>query len=238
MTFPTTPDEAQSRPNETRTLPPVAVEGANYLGQAFLWMFAGLLLTAAVTGVTYGNQTIQAAVIDLWLPLLIGLFVLVLGIQFAIARVPATVSLGLFFVYAAALGFVMAVIVAQYELPSVGAAFLSASAMFGGAGIYGVVTKRSLAGIGGMAGMAIWGLFVAIIVNTFLGSDTIGFIISIVGVILFTILTAYDTQRISSGQLVAQTGSVEKAAILGAVHLYLDFINLFLFLLRLLGNRR
>jgi hypothetical protein len=89
-----------------------------------------------------------------------------------------------------------------------------------------------------MAVMAVWGLFVAIIVNVFLGSDTIGFVISIIGVILFTILTAYDTQRISSGELVAQTGSVEKAAILGAVHLYLDFVNLFLFLLRLLGNRR
>ena len=237
MTFPTTPDEAQARPDEAQTQPAVALEG-NYLGQAFLWMFAGLLLTAAVTGLTYNNQTVQEAVIDLWLPLLIGLFVLVLGIQFAIARVPATVSLGLFFVYAAALGFVIAVVVAQYELPSVGAAFLSASAMFGAAGIYGVVTNRSLAGLGAMAGMAIWGLFVAIIVNVFLGSSTIGFVISIIGVILFTILTAYDTQRINSGALVAQTGSVEKAAILGAVHLYLDFVNLFLFLLRLLGNRR
>jgi FtsH-binding integral membrane protein len=217
---------------------PSAALAAGFLSQAFLWMFAGLLLTAAVTGVVYGNETVLDAVLGMWLPLLIGLFVLVLGIQYAIPRVPATVSLGLFFVYAAALGFVIAVIVAQYELPSVGATFLSASAMFGAAGLYGVVTKRSLAGLGAMAGMAIWGLFVAIIVNVFLGSSTIGFVISIIGVILFTILTAYDTQRISSGALVAQTGSVEKAAILGAVHLYLDFVNLFLFLLRLLGNRR
>jgi hypothetical protein len=217
---------------------PTAAEATGYLGQAFLWMFAGLLLTAAVTGVVQGNQSVLEQVAELWLPVLIGLFVLVLAIQWAIPRVSPTISLGLFFVYAAALGFVMAVIVSAYELPSVGVAFLSASAMFGAAGLYGVVTKRSLAGLGAMAGMAIWGLFVAIIVNVFLGSDTIGFVISIIGVILFTILTAYDTQRISSGALVAQTGSVEKAAILGAVHLYLDFVNLFLFLLRLLGSRR
>jgi FtsH-binding integral membrane protein len=217
---------------------PSAELATGYLGQAFLWMFAGLLLTAAVTGVVQGNQGVLRSVAELWLPILIGLFVLVLAIQWAIPRVSPTVSLGLFFVYAAALGFVIAVIVSAYELPSVGVAFLSASAMFGAAGLYGVVTKRSLAGIGPMAGMAVWGLFVAIIVNVFLGSDTIGFVISIIGVILFTILTAYDTQRISSGALVAQTGSVEKAAILGAVHLYLDFVNLFLFLLRLLGNRR
>lgn len=230
MTVPTTSPELEARPT--------AVAATGYLGQAFLWMFAGLLLTAAVTGVVQGNETVLRGVTELWLPILIGLFVLVLAIQWAIPRVSPTVSLGLFFVYAAALGFVIAVIVAQYTLPSVGAAFLSASAMFGGAGLYGVVTNRSLAGLGAMAGMAIWGLFVAIIVNMFLGSDTIGFVISIVGVVLFTILTAYDTQRISSGALVAQTGSVEKAAILGAVHLYLDFVNLFLFLLRLLGNRR
>ncbi|MCI0581973.1 MAG: Bax inhibitor-1/YccA family protein [Chloroflexi bacterium] len=217
---------------------PTAAEATGYLGQAFLWMFAGLLLTAAVTGVVYGNDAVLRQVAKLWLPVVFGLFALVLAIQWAIPRVSPTISLGLFFVYAAALGFVIAVIVHAYELPSVGAAFLSASAMFGAAGLYGVVTKRSLAGLGAMAGMAIWGLFVAIIVNMFLGSNTIGFVISIVGVILFTILTAYDTQRISSGQLVVQTGSVEKAAILGAIHLYLDFINLFLFLLRLLGNRR
>jgi FtsH-binding integral membrane protein len=217
---------------------PIAVAGTSFLGQAFLWMFAGLLLTAAVTGVVQANESVLESVAELWLPILLGLFVLVLGIQYAIPRVPATVSLGLFFVYAAALGFVIAVIVSQYRWPSVGVAFLSASAMFGAAGLYGVVTNRSLAGLGAMAGMAIWGLLVAIIVNVVLGSDTIGFVISIVGVVLFTILTAYDTQRISSGALVAQTGSVEKAAILGAVRLYLDFVNLFLFLLRLLGNRR
>ena len=76
------------------------------------------------------------------------------------------------------------------------------------------------------------------IVNFFLGSDLIGYMLSIVGVIIFTILTAWDVQRISSGQLVQQLGSVEKAAVIGALHLYIDFVNLFLFLLRLFGDRR
>jgi FtsH-binding integral membrane protein len=89
-----------------------------------------------------------------------------------------------------------------------------------------------------MAYMAFVGLFVALIVNFFLRSDVFGYILSIAGVIIFTVLTAWDVQRISSGQLVQQLGSVEKAAVIGALHLYIDFVNLFLFLLRLFGGRR
>jgi FtsH-binding integral membrane protein len=110
--------------------------------------------------------------------------------------------------------------------------------MFGGAALYGAVTKRNLASIGSIAFMALIGLIVASVVNLFLGSSTIGWIISLAGVAIFTVLTAWDVQRIQSGQLVAMTGSVEKAAVLGALHLYLDFVNLFLFLLRLFGARR
>jgi FtsH-binding integral membrane protein len=86
--------------------------------------------------------------------------------------------------------------------------------------------------------MAAFGLIAALFVNVFLGSDTISWILSVVGVVLFTVLTAYHVQRIARGDLVLATGSVEKAAVFGALLLYLDFINLFLFLLRLLGGRR
>jgi FtsH-binding integral membrane protein len=110
--------------------------------------------------------------------------------------------------------------------------------MFGAAGIYGVVTKRSLAGIGGTLIMGVFGLIVASLINVFFANGALTWVISLIGVVIFTALTAYDTQRISSGALVAQTGSVEKAAVLGALSLYLDFVNLFLFLLRLFGNRR
>jgi FtsH-binding integral membrane protein len=86
--------------------------------------------------------------------------------------------------------------------------------------------------------MGVIGLIVASVINIFFASGTLSWIISLVGVVIFTALTAYDTQRIASGALVTQTGSVEKAAVLGALSLYLDFVNLFLFLLRLFGNRR
>ena len=110
--------------------------------------------------------------------------------------------------------------------------------MFGAAAIYGHVTKRSLAGLGGILFMGLIGLLVAIGVNWFVGSSTLSWIISLIGVVLFTILTAWHVQRIANGQLVLATGSTEKAAVIGALALYLDFVNLFLFLLRLSGGRR
>ena len=128
-------------------------------------------------------------------------------------------------------------IVASYTTGSVVTAFLSASAMFGAAAVYGHVTQRSLAAMGGLLFMGLIGLLVAMVLNIFLASSTVTWVISIVGVVLFTALTAYDVQRIQSGAIAAQTGSMEKAAVIGALQLYLDFINLFLFMLRLLGGR-
>lgn len=226
---------SEARPAYVRPDPAMATA---LLSHAFLWMFAGLLVTAGVTFVVSSNATVMARVVDLWLPVLFGQLALVWVIGLGIRRLSATVALGLFFVYAATLGFTMAVIVSLYTGESVTAAFLSASAMFGAAGLYGVVTKRSLAGIGGTLMIGVIGLVVASVINIFFASGTLSWIISLVGVVIFTALTAYDTQRIASGALVIQTGSVEKAAIMGALHLYLDFVNLFLFLLRLFGNRR
>ena len=217
---------------------PTAAEATGYLGQAFLWMFAGLILTAGVAFVVQGNEGVLDAVAGAWLPIVFGQLALAWGISLGIGRMNATLALGLFFVYAATLGFTIGVIVSLYTGPSVATAFLSASAMFGAAGLYGVVTKRSLAGLGGFLAMGVIGLLVAMIVNIIFPSGMLGWVISLVGVVLFTALTAYHTQKIAAGGLVAQAGSVEKAAILGALLLYLDFVNLFLFLLRLLGNRR
>jgi FtsH-binding integral membrane protein len=215
----------------------VAVQGA-FLTQAFFWMFAGLLLSAAVAAVTQFNESLLRFAASNLLILFIAQIALVLVISWGISRINATVALGLFFAYAASLGLTIGLIVSLYTGASVATAFLSASAMFGGAALYGAVTKRNLAGIGSIAFMGLIGLVVASVVNIFLGSDPIGWIISLVGVGVFTVLTAWDVQRINSGQLVAMTGSVEKAAVLGALNLYLDFINLFLFLLRLFGDRR
>ncbi len=213
------------------------VQGA-FLTQAFFWMFAGLLVTAGVAAFAQFNESLLGFVGRNFLILILAQLGLAIGIQALIGRINATIALGLFFVYAASLGLTIGLIVTFYTTTSVATAFLSASAMFGGAALYGYTTKRSLAGIGGFAYMAMFGLFAAFIVNFFLGSSVFSYILSFVGVIIFTVLTAWDVQRISSGQLVQQLGSVEKAAVIGALHLYLDFVNLFLFLLRLFGSRR
>ena len=209
-----------------------------FLTQAFFWMFAGLLVTAAIAAFAQVNPALMRFGANNLIILIIAQLALALGIQWGIRRINATVALGLFFLYAATLGVTIGVLVSLYTASSVATAFLSAGAMFGGAALYGYTTKRSLAGVGAFAGMAVWGLIVAIAVNFFFQNDAFSYIISIVGVILFTVLTAWDVQRISSGQLVATLGSVEKAAVIGALHLYLDFVNLFLFLLRLFGGRR
>lgn len=207
------------------------------LSQAFLWMFVGLAVTALVAFVVQGNERLlQFAESNLFI-LIIAQFALVMAIGFGIRRMSATLALGAFFVYAASLGLVIGLIVTAYTGASVVSAFVSASAMFAGAAIYGHVTKRSLARIGSLLYMALFGLLVAIVINLFLRSDAASFVISIVGVVLFTGLTAWDVQRIQNGDLVVYTGSTEKAAVMGALNLYLDFVNLFLFMLRLFGAR-
>ena len=208
-----------------------------FLTQAFVWMFAGLLVTAGVAAVVRSNEALLNFAEGNFFLLFIAQIGIVVVISGAIKRISATAALGLFFVYAASLGITIGLIVASYTTGSVVTAFLSASAMFGAAAIYGHVTKRSLAKLGSILFMGLIGLLVAMVLNIFLMSTAVTWIISIVGVVLFTALTAYDVQRIQSGAIAAYTGSMEKAAVIGALQLYLDFINLFLFMLRLLGGR-
>jgi len=209
-----------------------------FLAQAFLWMFAGLLVTAGVAFFVQSNPSLLAFARGSGFILLIAQFAMVVAIVGAINRISATVALGLFFAYAATLGVTVGYLVSLYTTGSVVTAFLSASAMFGAAAIYGRVTQRNLAALGGILFMGLIGLLVAMVLNIFLQSSAITWLISIVGVGLFTALTAYDVQRIQSGDLAARLGSMEKAAVVGALTLYLDFINLFFFMLRLLGGNR
>ena len=110
--------------------------------------------------------------------------------------------------------------------------------MYGAAAIYGATTRRSLAGIGPILMMGLIGILVVSLLNLFLHNAGVSWAISVVGVVIFTALTAYDVQRIQNGTFAAAIGSMEKAAVVGALVLYLDFINLFLFLLRLTGGGR
>lgn len=217
---------------------PTTALSVGFLTQAFGWMFAGLLLTAGVAYVVQTSESLVRAASGLFLPLFIVQIVLVVAISAGINRMSAIVALSLFFVYAALMGVTLSFIFIAYELGSIAAAFVSAAGMFGAAAAYGAITKRSLASIGGYAFMGLIGIVIASVVNIFLRSDSISWVISILGIGIFVVLTAWDVQKISRGQFAAATGSMEKGAVLGALSLYLDFINIFLFLLRLMGGRR
>jgi FtsH-binding integral membrane protein len=230
------PGQYAPSPSALGVKPDARLQSA-FLTQAFVWMFAGLLVTAGVAAVVQSNTQLTDFAADNFFILIIAQLGLVLGISALINRINATLALGLFFIYAASLGITIGLIVTAYTGESVATAFLSASAMFGAAALYGATTKRSLTGLGGILFMGLIGIIVASVLNIFLGSTMLSWVISVVGVVIFTALTAYDVQRIQAGDLAARTGSMEKAAVIGALHLYLDFINLFLFLLRLLGNR-
>ena len=209
-----------------------------FLIQSFGWMFAGLLLTAGIAAVVSMNDSLITSVARSWWLFLIGQFILGIGIQALLPRMSATLALGLFFVFAATLGLTIGVIVSLYKVESVITSFLGASAMFGAAAIYGATTKRNLNSLGGFLFMGMVGVLVASVVNIWLGNSVFGWAIALIGVIVFTVYTAYDVQKISYGDYAASLGSVEKASVLGAIHLYINFINIFLFLLRLTGGRR
>jgi FtsH-binding integral membrane protein len=213
-----------------------------FLTDAFLWMFCAVLLSALVAWMVENNTQLVASVVDMRMPLFIAQLGLGLGLQWGIRRLNAGVALALFFVYAALMGLTIGVWVWWYGTAnnnpmSVVEAFVSAAAAFGGAAIYGVVTRRSLASVGSILFMGAWGLFVAFLINgLILHSSTMDLVLSVVGVVIFTALAAWTTQRISRGDFAAMTGSREKASVLGAILLYIEFINIFLMLLRIFGG--
>jgi FtsH-binding integral membrane protein len=222
---------------------PVAQVSNRYLIDAFTWMFLAVLLSGAVAWVVENDFNLVSSVVDMRLPLFIAQLGLGLGLQLGIRKINATFALLLFFVYAALMGLTIGVWVWWYAVANdnpvaVAQAFVSASAAFGGAALYGVVTRRSLAGMGAYLFMGAWGIFFAFLLNGFLfHSSTMSLVLSIVGVIIFTALAAWTTQRIVNGELEAMTGSREKASVLGATLLYIEFINIFLMLLRIFGGR-
>jgi FtsH-binding integral membrane protein len=210
-----------------------------FITQSFFWMFLGLLVTTAV-GVLIAGLPPETLARYAWvaLPMIIVQLILAFVLGLAIRKISATVGLLLFFVYAAITGVTLGIVLLTYELGSVLAAGSSAAAVFGAAAIYGAVTKRNLSGLGPYLFMGLVGIIVASLVNFFIGWDTLSFLISVAGVVIFTALTAYDVQKIQRGDIAAWTGSMEKGAVMGAFKLYLDFINLFFMLLRLFGNNR
>ncbi|MCB0728163.1 MAG: Bax inhibitor-1/YccA family protein, partial [Ignavibacteriae bacterium] len=159
---------------------------------------------------------------------------------FAINKMPSGVAIGAFFLYAALTGVTFSVLFLVYTGGSIASTFFICAGMFAAVSAYGYFTKRDLAKMGTYLFMALIGLIIASVVNIFLKSGTMSLIISYVGVLIFTGLTAYDTQKIKK---MSQTSDIDseqgkKGAVMGALALYLDFINMFLFLLRILGDRK
>lgn len=212
-----------------------------FLTMSFVWMFMALLVSAAAAVFVLTNPSALRFVVGNYFILAIASFVVAMVVQLGINKIGTIPALAGLFVYSLLMGLTIGAIVAAYAatggLTGVVSAFLGASAIFGAAALYGVVTKRDLTRLGGILFMAFIGLFVMSIVNIFIGGDTLSFIIGIAGVVIFTGLTAYYVQQLNNGGL-NYIASRESASIVGALLLYITFINLFLMLLRLFGGNR
>jgi FtsH-binding integral membrane protein len=163
----------------------------------------------------------------------------VLALSFGIRKMSFQTAQMVFWGYAAAMGLSLASIFLMYTEASIARAFLTAGATFAAMSLWGYTTKRDLTKMGSFLMMGVIGLVIASVVNIFLKSTQLDFIVSVIGVAVFTLLTAYDTQKIK--QMYNESWAEEskgKLAIMGALSLYLDFINLFMFLLRFMGDRR
>jgi FtsH-binding integral membrane protein len=212
-----------------------------FLRKVYGWMFVGLGVTAAVALGVAGSPTLLQTIFQNKL-VFFGLIAAELGLVFYLsARVnklaPGTAS-GLFLLYSALNGATLAFIFLAYTGTSIATTFAVAAGMFGALALYGSTTKRSLAGVGQFMFMGLIGLILASLVGLFVKSDGLQFVISVVGVLVFTGLTAWDAQRLKAMAAALPDGQVGSYAVVGALSLYLDFINLFLFLLRFLGGRR
>jgi len=191
----------------------------------------------AIVGLTSFGQIIFSG------PAVLVLFLATLGLVFLISwridRLEPSTAFALFMVYAALLGVMLSSVLLAYTLTSITRVFFISAASFGALSLYGYTTKRDLSPIGSFLMMGVIGLIIAMVVNMFLKSPGLEFLFSVVGVLIFAGLTAWDTQRIKEMYDPMEDGTiVGRKAVMGALSLYLDFINLFLFLLRFLGDRR
>jgi uncharacterized protein len=217
---------------------------AAVLRRVYIWMALGLLTTAGVAAFVSTSPLFQvlAGQPFLFFILMIAELGLVIGISWGINRISPATAMLLFFVYATLNGLTLSVLFVVYTLGSVAYTFLATAAMFGVMSVIGYVTKVDLSKMGTILFMGVIGLVIAMVINIFWNNSALGWIVTFAGIIIFLSLTVYDTQRIKRMTATAlQQGNEEVEArlgILGALSLYLDFINLFLFLLRLGGRRR
>jgi uncharacterized protein len=225
-----------------------------YMIRVYNYMAMGVALTGVVAWLTYNAAAVTDAsgkLVGLTAfgqaiysgPATIVLFLGTLGLVFLISwridRLQPSTAFALFMVYAAALGLMLSSIFLAYTHASITRTFFISAASFGALSLYGYTTQRDLSPIGSFLIMGVIGLIIAMVVNMFLKSTGLDFVISAAGVLIFAGLTAWDTQKIKEMFDPQEDGTiVGRKAVMGALTLYLDFINLFMFLLRFLGDRR
>ena len=208
----------------------------------YAWMCLGLFVTASVAVFTTSNASMLALATN---PAALGIAIvaelaLVIALSWGLSRMSPSTAAVLFMVYAGLNGFTLSLVLLYFSAGSIASAFFTTTALFGAMSIIGYTTEYDLTKLGGYLMMGLIGLVLAMIVNIFMGNGALDFVISIVGVVIFVGLTAYDTQKLkrmaASPELQDNPTMVARLSIYGALELYLDFVNLFLFLLRLFGN--
>ena len=225
-----------------------------YMLRIYNYMAAGVALTGVVAWFTYMNAAVTDASGKLvgltsfgqtiyggtgMIVLFLGTLGIVFFMSFRINRLSVSTAALLFLVYAALLGVMLSSVFLTYTHGSIARTFFISAASFGALSLYGYSTQRDLSPIGSFLIMGLFGLILAMLVNMFLKSSGLEFAISAIGVLIFAGLTAYDTQRIKEMYSANDDGTIAgRKAVMGALQLYLDFINLFLFLLRFMGDRR
>ncbi len=222
---------------------PTSRASESFMYAVYAWMASALSVTAVVA---YAVATTPHMIRTLYASpfLLFGIFIaqiaLVVMLSGAVANLTFVPALCIFFAYAGLVGLTLSVIFYVYTLASIGTAFATTALMFGGMALYGYVTKTDLTTMGNRALMVLWGMIVALMVNMFFKNAMLDLVISGVGVILFSLLTAYDTQKIKmmARELIADEETMHVVALRCALILYLDFINLFVYLLRFIGKPR
>ncbi len=215
-----------------------------YMRHVYQWMTAGLALTTVVAYGVAGTPAIRDAILGnslVLILLVVAQFGLVIALSAAIHKLSAGAATGLFLLYSALTGAMLSSIFVVYPIASIGTAFLVTTGTFLAMTVYGTVTRRDLTGLGNFLFMGLIGIIIAMVVNIFLQSSMMNFIVSCLGVLIFTGLTAYDTQKLRRfGEAAPREDGTasRRGAILGALTLYLDFINIFLMLLQLFGGNR
>lgn len=232
-------------PNSNNTIVQRSSTGLQtFMAQVYGWMTCGLLLTAFIAWYAANTPAVMEVVFSSQITFF-GLIIAQLALVFVISGMVHKLSPGmattLFMLYSALTGLTLSSIFLVYTYSSIASTFVVAGGMFGAMSLYGYTTKRDLSGFGNMLFMALIGIIIASLVNFWLKSTALMWAVTYIGVIVFVGLTAYDTQKLKNIGEQIDTGDTQmmrKYSIVGALTLYLDFINLFLMLLRIFGNRR